>query len=204
LATGGNLVFQGTAGGEFRAYAADTGKQLWSFPAQSGIIAAPMSYAIGTEQYVAILVGWGGLWDMNTGVLANVSGPSRNISRLLVFKLGADGTLPEPLPLNKRVLDPPAFKGSEDQVARGKAIYGLNCGGCHGDAAISGAINPDLRHSGAIASEEAIREIVVGGALKHNGMVSFKRVITDEDAEAIRQYLIKRANEDKALELTAE
>ena len=57
LATGGHLVFQGTAGGEFRGYAADTGKQLWSFPAQSGIIAAPMSYAIGTEQYVAILVG---------------------------------------------------------------------------------------------------------------------------------------------------
>ena len=147
--------------------------------------------------------GWGGLWDMNTGVLANVSGPSRNISRLLVFKLGADGTLPEPLPLNKRVLDPPAFKGSEDQVASGGKLYALYCGGCHGDAAIAGAINPDLRYSGALASEEAIRQIVVGGALKHNGMVSFKRVITVEDAEAIRQYLIKRATEDKALELSA-
>jgi quinohemoprotein ethanol dehydrogenase len=32
-------------------------------------------------------------------------------------------------------------------------------------------------------------------------MVSFKRVVTAADAEAIRQYLIKRANEDKALEL---
>ena len=48
-----------------------------------------------------------------------------------------------------------------------------------------------------------MREIVVGGALKHNGMVSFKRVVTAQDAEAIRQYLIKRANEDKALELAA-
>jgi quinohemoprotein ethanol dehydrogenase len=99
------------------------------------------------------------------------------------------------------VLDPPAFKGTEDQVASGSALFALNCGGCHGDAAIAGAITPDLRHSGAIASEEAMREIVVGGALKHNGMVSFKRVITAQDAEAIRQYLIKRANEDKALEL---
>jgi hypothetical protein len=27
------------------------------------------------------------------------------------------------------------------------------------------------------------------------------RVVTAQDAEAIRQYLIKRANEDKALEL---
>ena len=53
------------------------------------------------------------------------------------------------------------------------------------------------------ADQTAQAEIVVGGALKHNGMVSFKRVVTAEDAEAIRQYLIKRANEDKALELTA-
>jgi quinohemoprotein ethanol dehydrogenase len=204
LATAGNLVFQGTAGGEFRAYSADNGKLLWSFPAQSGIIAAPMSYAIDGVQHVAILAGWGGLWDMNSGVLANVSGPSRNISRLLVFKLGAKGTLPEPPPLNERVLDPPGFKGTEEQVASGGSIYALNCSGCHGDAAVAGAINPDLRHSGAIASEEAIREIVVGGALRHNGMVSFKSVVTAADAEAIRQYLIKRANEDKALELAEE
>jgi alcohol dehydrogenase (cytochrome c)/quinohemoprotein ethanol dehydrogenase len=32
LSIAGNLVFQGTASGEFRAYAADSGKQLWSFP----------------------------------------------------------------------------------------------------------------------------------------------------------------------------
>jgi quinohemoprotein ethanol dehydrogenase len=68
LSTAGNLVFQGTAGGEFRAYAADSGKQLWSFPAQTGIIAAPMTYAIDDAQYVAILVGWGGLWDLYPGL----------------------------------------------------------------------------------------------------------------------------------------
>ena len=31
-------------------------------------------------------------------------------------------------------------------------------------------------------------------------MVSFKEVVTAADAEAIRQYVLKRANEDKALE----
>ena len=198
LSTAGNLVFQGTAGGEFRAYAADTGKQLWSFAAQTGIIAAPMTYAIDGEQYVAILVGWGGLWDMNTGILAGKSGPTPNISRLLVFKLGANGELPPAPPLRELVLDPPAFKGSPEQVARGGELYAMYCGGCHGDAAISGQINPDLRHSPTIARQEAIRAIVIDGALEHNGMVSFDRVIDGNDAEAIRQYLIFRANEDKA------
>ena len=198
LSTAGNLVFQGTAGGEFRAYAADTGKQLWSFAAQTGIIAAPMTYAIDGEQYVAILVGWGGLWDMNTGILAGKSGPTPNISRLLVFKLGAKGELPPAPPLRELVLDPPAFKGSPEQVARGGELYAMYCGGCHGDAAIAGQINPDLRHSPTIARQEAIRAIVIDGALEHNGMVSFDRVIDGNDAEAIRQYLIFRANEDKA------
>lgn len=200
LSTAGNLVFQGTASGEFRAYSADSGKQLWSFPTQTGIIAAPMTYAIDGEQYVAILVGWGGLWDVNWGIAATKSGYTPNISRLMVFKLGASGTLPEPPPLAERVLDPPAFKGTEEQVARGADLFGRYCAACHGDAAVSGVLNPDLRHSATLGSPDAIRAIVVDGALEHNGMVSFKSAITAEDAEAIRWYLIKRANEDKALE----
>jgi len=44
-------------------------------------------------------------------------------------------------------------------------LYAINCNGFQDGAAISGAINPDLRHSGAIPSEEAIREITVHGAL---------------------------------------
>ena len=74
LSTAGNLVFQGTAAGEFVAYTASKGEKLWSFPAQTGIIAAPMTYAIDGEQYVAILVGWGGVWDVATGVTAYARG----------------------------------------------------------------------------------------------------------------------------------
>ena len=94
LATAGNLVFQGNARENFVAYAADTGRELWSFPAQTGIIAAPMTYAIDGEQYVAILAGWGGVWDIAPGIMASKSGRPRNISRLLVFKLGGTATLP--------------------------------------------------------------------------------------------------------------
>ena len=199
LSTAGNLVFQGTSGGEFVAYTADKGEKLWSFPAQTGIIAAPMTYTIEGEQYVAILAGWGGVWDVATGVLARKGGAARNISRLLVFKLGAKGQLPEPPPMNQMVLDPPPFTGTQAQATHGGQLYGRYCAMCHGDAAISGALNPDLRHSGVIASADALKAIVIGGQLHQNGMVSFKAVLKPADAEAIRMYIIKRANEDKQL-----
>lgn len=133
-------------------------------------------------------------------MLAKKSGSTRNISRLLVFKLGANGALPPPPPMAKLVLDPPALKGTPQQVAHGGQLYGRYCGVCHGDAAVAGGLNPDLRHSGAINAPEAIRSIVIDGALHENGMVSFKSALNADDAEAIRQYLISRANEDKALE----
>ena len=142
------------------------------------------------------------MWDIYPGLLSGKSGPMRNISRLLVFKLGAKGKLPPAPPMNKMVLDPPPFTGTQKQVDQGKALFARYCSGCHGDAAISGALNPDLRHSGAIASADTIKAVVLDGALKHNGMVSFKSAVKAADAEAIRQYLIKRANEDKALEGT--
>jgi quinohemoprotein ethanol dehydrogenase len=200
LATAGNLVFQGTAAGDFVAYNARTGGKLWSFPAQTGIVAAPMTYTVGGDQYVAVLAGWGGVWDLVAGTLAGKSGPVRNISRLLVFKLGANGKLPPPPPLKDMVLDPPLFTGTPQQAERGGGLYARYCSVCHGDAAIAGGLVPDLRHSSAIGYPDTMKAVVLEGALKHNGMVSFASALKPEDAEAIRHYLIKRANEDKALE----
>jgi len=200
LATAGGLVFQGTAAGDFVAYDAKSGGKLWSFPAQTGIVAAPMTYTVNGEQYVAVLAGWGGVWDLVAGTLAGKSGPVRNISRLLVFKLGASGKLPPPPPSNKAVLDPPPFTGKPEQVAHGGDLYARYCSVCHGDAAVAGGLVPDLRHSSAIGFADTIKAVVIDGALKHQGMVSFASAMKPADAEAIRQYLIKRANEDKALE----
>ena len=200
LSTAGNLVFQGNAGGTFVAYSADKGEKLWSFPTQTGVIAAPMTYSINGEQYVAVLAGWGGVWDIATGTLANKGGAGRNISRLLVFKLGASGQLPAAPPPSQMVLDPPAPFGTPQQIAAGAGHYARYCSVCHGDAAVSGDLNPDLRHSGVIASAEALKMVVLGGQLHTMGMVSFKSALNAADAEAIRAYLIHRANEDKALE----
>ena len=60
MSTAGNLVFQGRGSGELWVYAADTGKVLKVFKTGNHIMAAPMTYAINGEQYVAVQVGYGG------------------------------------------------------------------------------------------------------------------------------------------------
>jgi len=200
LATGGGLLFQGTAGGKFVAYSAHDGKELWSFPAQTGILAPAVTYTVDGEQYVAVLAGWGGVWALAPGgVLGEVSGAVPNISRLLVFKLGAKGTLPPAPALARRPLDPPPFQGTAQQVAAGSRQYGRYCGQCHGDAAIGSTVLPDLRRSAAIESPESWAAIVNDGALAMNGMVGFAGILSRDDVEAVRQYVISRSNEDRKL-----
>jgi quinohemoprotein ethanol dehydrogenase len=200
LATAGNLVFQGTAGGEFRAYSADAGKQLWSFPTQTGVLAAPITYRVKGVQYVAILVGWGGVFDVAPGILAGKSGSVRNISRMLVFRVGGTATLPAAPPESKAVLDPPPVTGTPEQAAAGAHLYGRTCFACHGDAAVAGGLNPDLRHSAILGNPKQWQKVVHDGILKENGMVGFAANYKPEQIENIRHYVIKRANEDKALE----
>jgi alcohol dehydrogenase (cytochrome c)/quinohemoprotein ethanol dehydrogenase len=67
LATAGNLVFQGTAAGNFEAYRADTGAPLWSAPTRTGVLAAPITYTVDGEQYVAVAAGGGGIFALAPG-----------------------------------------------------------------------------------------------------------------------------------------
>ena len=61
LATAGGVVFTGgTSDRRFHAFDASTGKLLWEFPTNSGILAPPTSFAIDGKQYIAVLSGWGG------------------------------------------------------------------------------------------------------------------------------------------------
>jgi alcohol dehydrogenase (cytochrome c) len=57
MTTAGDLVFQGDIEGVFHAYDARTGKELFHKYLGSGIIAGPVTFAVGGKQYVAILSG---------------------------------------------------------------------------------------------------------------------------------------------------
>jgi len=61
LATAGGVVFSGgTVDRNIHAFDAASGKLLWEFTTNSGILAPPSSFAIDGKQYLAVLTGWGG------------------------------------------------------------------------------------------------------------------------------------------------
>ena len=61
MVTGGGLVFSGgTSDRKFHAFDATTGKLLWEFPTNSGILAPPTTFSLDGKQYVAVETGWGG------------------------------------------------------------------------------------------------------------------------------------------------
>jgi PQQ-dependent dehydrogenase (methanol/ethanol family) len=194
VSTAGNLVFEGTAKGNFEAYRADTGAKLWSYAIQTGAIAGPITYSVNREQYVAILAGWGGVFPLAAGEPALKSGRVRNVSRMLAFKLGGKLGLP-PLPeIETEVLHPPAATAPAATVQRGEALYQRFCGNCHGDVVVSGGVLPDLRYSSALRDDQWVH-IVLDGMLRENGMVSFAKEISHGDAAAVRAYVIFRANQ---------
>lgn len=201
LATGGGLVFQGNSSSEFAAYNAGSGEKLWSFAAQTGIVAPPITYTVDGEQYVAVLAGWGGAYAITAdGHMINDQAPVRNISRLLVFKIGGKAALPDMPALADIPLDPPPSRADADTIALGKAKYARYCAVCHAPAAVGSTELPDLRRSGALGNAASWQAVVYDGILTDNGMVSFATSMSKEEIEAIRAYVIKRANEDKALE----
>lgn len=191
--TAGNLVFQGTADLKFSAFNAANGERLWSFFTQTGIVAAPVTYEIDGEQYVAIATGWGGAYVNSAGGILPASGDN-NVGRVLVFKLGADGKLPEVEAVEVTRPEPPANFGTSEMLVRGNSLYSNNCLVCHGNSAISTAYVPNLRHSYALSDPEIWHDIIVEGGLAEIGMPNFKGRINKEDAEALRAFVVDQAN----------
>lgn len=198
LSTAGDLVFQGDNDGAFNAYDARKGGKLWTFDAQSPIMAAPVSYSVGGKQYVTVVVGFGGAFALIAGqAVWGKDGPRRNKSRVLTFAL--DGKAPSLPPLDrikaKPIVAQPAF-GDTAMIAAGRMLYLNSCAACHGVNAKSGGVLPDLRRSETIASREAFRAIVLDGVLEDGGMASFAKNYNPAQTEGIRAYLISRTRED--------
>jgi len=199
LATAGGLVFQGTAGSEFNAYNATNGEKLWSFPAQTGVVAPPVTYTIDGEQYVAVLAGWGGAYALSVdGQAIRDLAPVRNISRLLVFKLGADGALPPELELANLPLDPPPSRANSATISLGGEKYARYCAVCHAPGAVGSTVLPDLRRSGTLSNPASWQAVVREGMLQSRGMANFAGSLSAEESNAIREWVVFRANEDKA------
>jgi quinohemoprotein ethanol dehydrogenase len=194
VTTAGNIVAQGDAAGNFNVYRADSGAKLWSMFAQSGIIAAPSTFEVGGEQYIAVLSGWGGSYALSGGKAAALSGNLRNVSRLLVFKLGGSATLP-PLEPRSFVINPPPAPTDAASIARGEPLFDQYCSACHGEHAVGGGVVSDLRASNFLGMDY-FYNIVLDGALKGAGMAAFSKALNRDNVTDIRNFIIYRANQD--------
>jgi len=209
LSTAGNLVFQGQGTGEFSAYAADSGKKVWSVQTGSAIDSVPVSYRVNGEQYVLVPVGWGGgsrlfapAWTMATPQ------SKRGPTRLLAFKIGGSVPFPTPADIVPPVPKPPKQFGDAAMIAHGKEIYRtFYCEGCHspgldgsGAWVLNGAV-PDLRYAPADVHNEWY-SIVLYGTHWDKGMPGLAnppkfafptKHMTTKDADDVHAYVIDGA-----------
>lgn len=200
LSTGAGLVFQGNRAGEFVAYDDLTGERVWSTLTQAGTMAAPSTFEVNGQQHIALLVGSPALPAEGPGAAVATTLASTNNSRLLVYRIGGDVQLPT-VPVQTEVdldFQIPQTDAPYEVIASGESAYIRTCAVCHGNNGISLRPDtyPDLRRSSRMVTEDSWNSVVLEGELLDNGMISFANVLEDGEAEAIRAYIISRANSE--------
>jgi quinohemoprotein ethanol dehydrogenase len=188
LSTGGGLVLRGDAAGFLNVYAAADGRLLRRVEIGSSIMAAPMTYRVDGEQYVAVMAGYGGGGGF---AFPPDSAAYRygNQGRIIALRLGGG-----PVPLPAAVADtpmprPPSSGATAGAVARGEVLYNRYCGRCH---LVGRGLLPDLRRMSA-ATHAIFGRIVLEGAYIPKGMARWDDVLTSADVDAIHAYVIAQA-----------
>jgi quinohemoprotein ethanol dehydrogenase len=189
LATGGNLVFQGTAAGEFVAYRADSGEKLWSMNVGSSIFGAPSTVEVDGTQLVIVAGGSGTTSAL--GLFKKLGGNPGGPSRLFAFRLNGRAIVP---PVHERVEQfqkPTRPRPAPPTVRAGYAVWNRsNCDLCHGFEAVGGIGSvPDLRRS-ANVMQSTFEQIVIGGQFTGAGMPVYKDSIKPDEIESLRAYLV--------------
>jgi quinohemoprotein ethanol dehydrogenase len=190
MSTAGNLVFQGRGSGELWVYAADSGKVLKTIETGSHIMAAPITYAVNGEQYVAVQVGYGGTNIAEAPVPpSSAAAKYENTNRIIAFRLGG-GDVPKPpllaaMPFPK----PPENNAAPAQLAYGEAKFIEQCSRCH---TFGVSVTPDLRKLPPEV-QAAFKDIVLGGVFGSMGMESFSDILNESDVDAIHAYLVDQA-----------
>jgi len=197
LATAGGLVFQGGLDGKFRAYnAAEGGTPLWTTDGQYPVMSGPISYEIDGEQYIAVTAGWGTALPVTAGGNAIPKIGSPEMGRVLVYKIGGKAEL-EPYEVFEVDKVPAAEDfGNAQQLEYGRVLFERNCMVCHGQLVVSGGAIQDLRWAQAPGTKQDFADVVLNGKYASAGMASFASVLSPDDAESIRAYIINRAHED--------
>lgn len=203
LATGGDLVFQGTLDRRLVAYDARTGEEVWSWQTTAPIVAPPITFSVDGTQYVTVITGMGGngAGISSTGNAAYAT-DYRLQRQVLTFAIGGTDDYQPIAPPERTLPDDPGFVADTASIERGAFLFGTTgCLACHGYNAVGGGAAPDLRYSPMIVNADAFRA-VIGGALRMNGMPDYPMLTPPQIAD-IRLYLRARARQVPAEEARA-
>jgi PQQ-dependent dehydrogenase (methanol/ethanol family) len=193
LSTGGNLVFHGAGTGELNAYSADKGQLLWSVKTGSSIQTGPITYRVDGRQIILTPVG-APTFIRNALPDYGASRDARGPARLMAFALDEKNPIPPAESEQLAVPLPPEQFGSQAELAIGKELFNAgSCWICHGEQAtgFTGSAT-DLRTSPMLQSREAWYQVVVKGIKRSTGMIGHD-YLSEDDAEALRAFVVKQA-----------
>ena len=180
LSTAGNLVFQGTASGDFVAYRATDGEMLWQSWSRTGILGGPVSYEVDGTQYIAVMAGWGGAFAVR----------ARNEGKIFAFALGGDAAAGADGKLATPDAPPPIeVTADPETIASGGELFTALCAQCHG----GGTTLPDLRYSD-VEVYDRYQQIVIMGERADRGMPPFAGELSLVQVRAIATWVIAQRN----------
>lgn len=182
MTTAGGLVFHGDIGGNLHILDAKTGRQLHDLRLGTSVLAAPMTYSVRGEQYVALMAG-GNFKDS-----AFVDHQHNDEGRIIALKLGG-GTIPQRIQQDaaSETLSPPSMADAAPipQREAGEKLFEQLSTVCHAH----GGRAPEPAWMSAAAHRD-FTSIVLGGIRAEKGMPNFRAALTDADAQAIQGYLV--------------
>ncbi len=198
LSTGDDLLFEGSADGRFVAYRASTGEKLWESPVGTGVMAAPITYRLDGEQYVAVAAGWGASFAMSGGEAARLA-KVRGGARVLAWKLGGDAEVPPGRPPLGPVPAPTfALESTQEELRLGALRYQEHCSACHGPGAVGGGSGvPDLRYTNE-ATHALFPKILLEGLLEPAGMPRFDDFLSEQEVRSIQAFILEQARRASA------
>ncbi len=181
LATTTGLLFQGEGNGRFTARDTDTGEPIWNYETSGRFSSSLINYMIDGVQYVATVVS-GNNYDLRGSVL--------------VFKLGGDQVMAATEQRELQIPEQPTIEASEETIQQGDALYHAHCATCHrgiGVTSIVATAVPDLRAM-TRDTHDQYTDIVLQGSRLDKGMAGFEGTLDDDQAEAIRAFVVSEAN----------
>jgi alcohol dehydrogenase (cytochrome c) len=201
VSTAGNVVFSGKNNGEFVAYNATSGEQLWSFQTGAGANAAAGIYEMEGKERVVELAGGNALagsphgdnlWQFSlSGTMGPAAAP-KSATEAIEHKTSNSKKEKEPTEekAEEKKKETESSKESASvspaNVTAGKSIFASNCSVCHGIAGTGGNGGPNLNN---LPRAKSVSGVVEQLTTPLGAMPSFKEQLSAKEKEEVADFV---------------